>query len=178
MTTMLNDLTPAFRQPSKSPAISLTVFLQRSSDVFLASFPIPSANHLANSLRAPTASWHFNVRGELRIGVLVDLEFRIPRLEATSGDLFFILIFAAHVMHPLRFPNSGIRAKGRHPRRHPRGGACEHSARKGGACGHSARKSCCPRGNDARPPIGAATPAAKGAAYGQGGRWMRAEGES
>ncbi|RWW19421.1 hypothetical protein GW17_00016523 [Ensete ventricosum] len=26
---------------------------------------------------------------------------------------FFVLIYAAHVMHPLRFPNSGIRAKGR-----------------------------------------------------------------
>ncbi|RRT50193.1 hypothetical protein B296_00004060 [Ensete ventricosum] len=27
------------------------------------------------------------------------------------GNQFYVLIFAAHVMHPLRFPNSGIRAK-------------------------------------------------------------------
>ncbi|RWV76987.1 hypothetical protein BHE74_00029341 [Ensete ventricosum] len=56
LTTKLNDLTPAFRQPLESPAMSLTVFLQRSPSVFLVSFPISSANLLANSERAPTAS--------------------------------------------------------------------------------------------------------------------------
>ncbi|RRT31665.1 hypothetical protein B296_00055210 [Ensete ventricosum] len=56
MTTKLNDLTPSFWQLLKSPAVSLTVFLRRSPDVFLASFPIPSVNLLVNSQRAPTTS--------------------------------------------------------------------------------------------------------------------------
>ncbi|RRT43920.1 hypothetical protein B296_00029569 [Ensete ventricosum] len=40
---------------SEYPAMSLTVFLQRSPGVFLASFPILLANLLVNSRRAPTA---------------------------------------------------------------------------------------------------------------------------
>ncbi|RRT42247.1 hypothetical protein B296_00016549 [Ensete ventricosum] len=51
-------------------------------------------------------------------------------------------------------------------------------ARKGGDYGHNARRSYRPRGSDARPPTGVAAPAAKGATRGQGGHWMRAEGES
>ncbi|RRT46040.1 hypothetical protein B296_00044953 [Ensete ventricosum] len=50
------DLTPAIRQPPAFQAASLMVFLRRSPDVFLASFPIPSTNLLAKSLQAPTAS--------------------------------------------------------------------------------------------------------------------------
>ncbi|RRT53155.1 hypothetical protein B296_00018780 [Ensete ventricosum] len=41
--------------------------------------------------------------------------FRDPNLLHDNlicmGNKFFVLFFAAHVMHPLRFPNSGIRAK-------------------------------------------------------------------
>ncbi|RWW41184.1 hypothetical protein BHE74_00053343 [Ensete ventricosum] len=45
---------------------------------------------------------------------------------------------------------------------------------KGGACGHSARRSYRTRVCGARPPTGAATPAAKGVARGQGGCQRRA----
>ncbi|RWW30956.1 hypothetical protein BHE74_00052329 [Ensete ventricosum] len=51
-----HNLTLTFRQPSKSPVVSLTVFLRQSLGVFLTSFLIPSANLLANSRRAPSAS--------------------------------------------------------------------------------------------------------------------------
>ncbi|RRT36263.1 hypothetical protein B296_00027204 [Ensete ventricosum] len=62
MTTKLNDLTPAFRQPSESPAASLMVFLWRSPVVFLVSFPIPLANILVNSRQAPILKLRPNFR--------------------------------------------------------------------------------------------------------------------
>ncbi|RRT45106.1 hypothetical protein B296_00038933 [Ensete ventricosum] len=75
----------------------------------------------------------------------------------------------------LRFPNSGIIAKVRPPV--GMAGACRGDAH-GGAYGHNAYKSYRPRGCCALLPIGAAVLAVKGAAHGQGDRWMRAEGES
>ncbi|RWW06581.1 hypothetical protein GW17_00030081 [Ensete ventricosum] len=65
------------------------------------------------------------------------------------GNRLYVLISTAHVMHPLRFPNSGIRAKRRQrgggaashsqpPSRagHPRSGRSQGTLQGGGACGH------------------------------------------
>lgn len=53
-------------------------------------------------------SRHFGIRGKLRITILFDLEFGIPRLEATSGGLVPKLIYSLAraleaVLEPLRF---------------------------------------------------------------------------
>ncbi|RWW12595.1 hypothetical protein GW17_00023733 [Ensete ventricosum] len=66
----------------------------------------------------------------------------------------------------------GCRLQGWRPLR----GRCQPA--REATTGHNARRSYRPRGSDTRPPTGVAAHAAKGATRGQGGHWMRAEGES
>ena len=53
-------------------------------------------------------SRHFNVRGKLRIRILIDLDFGVPHLEATNGDLVPKLVYSLAgaleaALEPLRF---------------------------------------------------------------------------
>ncbi|RWW40265.1 hypothetical protein BHE74_00054336 [Ensete ventricosum] len=95
--------------------------------MFPASFLIPSTILLANSRRGPTASSKPGPMPKLDLGPLsgynfiasvIFLHFSHDRNLLHDdlicvGNRFYVLISATYVMHPLRFPNSGIIAKQR-----------------------------------------------------------------